>query len=90
MLIKVVELRVLSEFRLALTFSDGMSGVVDLSALVTQDGAMVRPLGDKAYFARVFLEAGAPTWPNGFDLAPWALYDDLRQAGALSPSPQTA
>ena len=31
---------------------------------------MVQPLKDPAYFARVFLDLGAPTWPNGFDMAP--------------------
>ena len=29
---------------------------------------MIAPLRDEAYFARVFLELGAPTWPNGFDV----------------------
>jgi hypothetical protein len=31
---------------------------------------MVEPLRDPAYFARVFLEDGAPTWPNGLTLHP--------------------
>jgi hypothetical protein len=29
-----------------------------------------QPLCDPAYFARVFLEDCAPTWPNGFDMCP--------------------
>ena len=45
---------------------------------------MVRPLKDPAYFARVFVEMGAPTWPNGFDLDPINLYMELRDAGALT------
>jgi hypothetical protein len=47
---------------------------------------MIQPLKDPAYFARVFLEYGAPTWPNGSDMAPDALYDDMRRAGQLSRS----
>ena len=31
---------------------------------------MIEPLRDLDYFKRCFLEFGAPTWPNGFDLAP--------------------
>lgn len=44
---------------------------------------MIQPLKDPAYFARALLEEGAPTWPNGFDLDPIALYVRLRDAGAL-------
>jgi hypothetical protein len=47
-------------------------------------GPMIQPLKDTAYFARVFLDYGAPTWPNGFDMAPDALYDDMLEAGQLS------
>jgi hypothetical protein len=45
---------------------------------------MVEPLKSKEYFDRVFVELGAPTWPNGFDLDPINLYMQLRDAGALS------
>jgi len=34
------------------------------------------------YFARVFVEMGVPTWPNGFDLDPINLYIEFRNAGA--------
>jgi hypothetical protein len=37
-----------------------------------------------ASFKRVFLEHGAPTWPNGFDVAPAWLHRELESAGALS------
>jgi hypothetical protein len=33
-------------------------------------GSMVEPLQKTDYFNRVFVEMGAPTWPNGFDLDP--------------------
>jgi hypothetical protein len=45
---------------------------------------MVEPLKAPGYFARAFVEMGAPTWPNGFDLAPINLYMQLRDAGALT------
>ena len=47
---------------------------------------MVVPLRDPAMFERVFIEMGAPTWPNGFDLDPINLYMQMRDAGALTNS----
>ncbi len=43
---------------------------------------MVEPLKSPDYFARVFVEIGAPTWPKGFDLDPINPYVELRKAGA--------
>ena len=43
---------------------------------------MVEPLKAPDYFALAFVEMGAPTWPNGFDLDPINLYMQLRAAGA--------
>ena len=88
MLTKILSCRPLDGYRLALSFSDGSAGVADLGALIARQGAMVEPLRDPAYFSRVFLEAGAPTWPNGFDLAPWALHADMQAAGRLETEPQ--
>ncbi|WP_339745671.1 DUF2442 domain-containing protein [uncultured Maricaulis sp.] len=89
-MIKIASIKALADHRLKLVFSDGSCGTADLSALVKRAGEMVQPLRDQAYFARVFLEAGAPTWPNGFDLAPWALHRDLDAAGLLDKSGQLA
>jgi hypothetical protein len=44
---------------------------------------MVEPLRDAGYFARAFVEMGAPTWPNGLDLDPINLYMEMRKAGLL-------
>jgi hypothetical protein len=44
---------------------------------------MLEPLRDEAYFSRVFLEFGAPTWPNGFDIAPECLRREMAAAGEL-------
>jgi len=37
---------------------------------VAQAGPMGQPLRDPEYFGRAYLEDGAPTWPNGFDMCP--------------------
>jgi hypothetical protein len=85
-MVDVLRVRALDGRRLSLRFSDGSEGEYDCGPLLAKDGEMVQPLKDTAYFARVFLEEGAPTWPNGFDLDPIALYLQLRDAGALKPA----
>ncbi len=82
-LIKVTKAEPLGGHRLRLTFSDGSAGEWDFAELVAKNGSMVLPLRDPAYFARVFLDMGAPTWPNGFDLAPNALYSEMSDLGLL-------
>ena len=42
------------------------------------------PLRAPDYFARVFLEFGALTWPNGFDIAPEWLRREMEAAGELT------
>ena len=82
-LIKVTKVEPLGGHRLRLSFSDGNVGERDFVDVVAEGGAMLEPLGDPAYFARVFVEFGAPTWPNGYDLAPNALYAEMAAAGLL-------
>ena len=48
---------------------------------------MLEPLRQEAYFSRVFLAFGAPTWPNGFDIAPEWLRREMAAAGELSSAP---
>jgi hypothetical protein len=83
-MVDVIRLRPLEGHRLWLRFTDGSEGVRDLSDVVARGGPMVEPLKAKAFFDRVFVEMGAPTWPNGFDLDPINLYMELRDAGALT------
>ncbi len=87
-MVDVVKVKPMEAFRLWVQFSDGSEGVADLSGLAARTGPMAAPLKD-AFFSRVFVEAGVPTWPNGYDYAPSALYAEMREAGALAnPSPK--
>jgi hypothetical protein len=83
-MVDVLRLKALDGHRLWLRFTDGSEGVRDLSGVVAKGGPMVEPLKDPAYFARVFVEMGAPTWPNGFDLDPIALHERMEAAGELT------
>ncbi len=82
-MIKVVKIEYLRGHRLRATFSDGTSGEYDFAAVVRDGGQMAEPLRDPAFFARVFLEDGAPTWPNGYDGASTWLRREIDTAGAL-------
>ena len=84
MLTKVTRLENLGDFRLRLRFSDGSEGEHDFSDMTNEPGPMLEPLRDATYFARVFLEFGAPTWPNGFDIAPEWLRREMAAAGELT------
>ena len=83
-MIDVVSVKPMGGYKLRIAFSDGAVGVHDFSSTAARNGEMVRPLKDPAFFRRVFVELGALTWPNGFDLDPINLYMELRAAGALT------
>jgi hypothetical protein len=82
-MIKVVGIEKLGGHRLRIRFSDGSFGERDFSAMAREPGPMLAPLRDPDYFARVFLSFGAPTWPNGFDIAPEWLRREMQAAGEL-------
>ena len=82
-LVKAVRVKALPGYRLDVTFSDGSSGIADLTAVTRSQGEMARPLADEAFFAQVFLEMGTPTWPNGYDADPTNLRMKLEAAGEL-------
>ncbi len=69
--------------RLMVRFSNGEEGERDFSDLIAEGGPMVEPLRDPAYFARVFVDDGILTWPNGFDLDSIALHDEMKKTGQL-------
>jgi Protein of unknown function (DUF2442) len=64
-------------------FKDGFSGVHDFAWLAREQGAVAAPLANPDYFARAFLEHGALTWPNGYDMCPnWLRMEMERGAAA--------
>jgi hypothetical protein len=83
MLVKVKKLEIAGPHKLRLWFTDGSVGERDFSHELARGGPMAQPLREPAFFAKAFLDYGAPTWPNGYDMAPWALHDDMAREGAL-------
>lgn len=83
-MVKVVKLKPLGGFRLWVKFSDGAEGIRDYSDMIAAGGPMVEALRDPAFFGKVFLSMGIPTWPNGYDVDATALYMELKAAGLLT------
>ena len=86
-IIKVLKVEKLGGSRLRLYFSDGTEGERDFTDVIAERGTMIEPLKNRKYFARVLLELGALTWPNGFDLDSIALHGEMMRAGALRRPP---
>jgi hypothetical protein len=82
----VASVRVLSAYRLAVSFVDGTRGEAELGPLILSEGAGVfEQLRDPEVFAQAFVDDGAVAWPNGLDLAPDAMYDVIRDGGVFTP-----
>ena len=83
MLTKVTEVKWLGGHRLFVRFKDGSCGEHDFAEIVFKPGEVNIPLRDPAYFARVYVDHGAPSWPNGYDMAPEWLWREMENAGEL-------
>ena len=76
----IEQVEYLGEYRLRLTFADGLTGEVDLASKFDAEvGPVFEPLRDQTFFAqvRVDTELGTIVWPNGADLAPDVLHDQV-------------
>lgn len=74
---RVTSVKALPGWKLAICFSDGTNGTVSMEGRLF--GPVFEPLKDSSLFAQVQIdEFGAVCWPNGADLAPDALYEDLK------------
>ncbi|THF55985.1 DUF2442 domain-containing protein [Mesorhizobium composti] len=79
---RVASVAPMSDYRLKVRFIDGLEGEVHMSPLLTSPKAGVfASLRDEAVFDEVHLRWGAVTWPGNLDLAPDAMYDDIKESG---------
>lgn len=83
---RIEQIDVLPAFKLKLRFHDGTTGIADLATLVSKtDSGLFHALRDEQVFAAVGLQLGVPVWPNGADLDPCWLYDEITASGVWKP-----
>ena len=72
----VKSVKALPEFGLHVELVDGRIGVFDMRAHLNHPGLVA--LKNPAYFAQVHVLLGAPTWPDGEDVAPSTVASELQ------------
>jgi hypothetical protein len=74
----VIDARYVSGFVVWLKFRDGTAGEIDLASELT--GPIFEPLRDLGLFRQfqIHPEFHTLVWPNGADLAPEFLHDNIR------------
>ena len=82
---RVIDVEHLGDFRLRLTFSDGLVRELEFEGVLESE--VFEPLWDRAVFALVSVDsvAGTIAWPNGVDLDPDVLHGDHEPATGRSP-----
>ena len=75
---RVKAMSILSDYRLAVSFQDGTNGIADFSSVLTaQECGIFEALKDKVCFDQARLELGVVTWPNGADMDPGWMHEQV-------------
>jgi Protein of unknown function (DUF2442) len=75
----VVSVEVVPPKSLAVRFADGTEGRVRFES--SHLHGVFEALKDPAIFQQVRVDSGAVTWPGEIDLAPDAMYREIKRAG---------
>ena len=75
----VVEVKPLDPLGLFVRFTDGLTGEVRFKP--EHLSGVFEVLKDPAYFKQVYVDHGAVAWPGQIDLAPDAMYQEIKTHG---------
>ena len=75
----VIEVKPLDALALFVRFTDGLAGEVRFKPEHLR--GVFEPLKDPAYFKQVYVDHGAVAWPGQIDLAPDAMYREIKANG---------
>ena len=79
---RLTKVKPLEGYRLAVEFVDGTQGLVEMEEMIlNHKDCVFTQLKDLNTFNQVYLEYGAVTWPGELDLAPDAMYDEIKSNG---------
>lgn len=76
---KVVSVEPIEHLRLAVRFADGLSGELVLKE--SHLFGVFAALKDPSFFAQAHCQNGFVEWPGEIDLAPDAMYDEIKERG---------
>jgi hypothetical protein len=80
---RVAHMEVLPGFRLHVRFNDGTEGTVELAGFLNSASAGVfSGLRDEGLFCQARVDLGAVVWPGNLDLAPDAMYREIKEHGS--------
>ena len=75
----VVDVKPLEGLGLFVRFADGLTGEVRFAP--EHLTGVFAPLKDPAFFKQVYLDHGVVAWPGQIDLAPDAMYQEIKTKG---------
>jgi hypothetical protein len=73
MLPSVTKAKYVRDYLIEVKFNDGTKKVIDFEPWL--NGPIFRPLRNKIYFKKFFVDGPTIAWPNGADIAPETLYE---------------
>ena len=75
----VIEVQTDSDLSMQVRFSDGTQGSVKFER--SHLFGVFEPLRDSEFFCLAYLDSGVVTWPGNIDIAPDAMYREIKQHG---------
>lgn len=73
MLPSVIKAKYVNDYLIEVKFNDGTKKIIDFEGWLT--GPVFKPLRNKNYFKKFFIDGPTIAWPNGADIAPETLYE---------------
>ncbi len=81
---RVSAVAVLPNYCLSVSFVDGTRGLVKMAALVqSAEAGIFAALRNPKKFEQARVEMGVVSWPNGADLDPDWVHDEIQRCGEL-------
>jgi hypothetical protein len=72
MLPSVTKAKYVNDYLIEVKFNDGTKKIIDFKSWLS--GPVFKPLRNKDYFKKFFIDGPTIAWPNGADIAPETLY----------------